>query len=63
MHIDEKIILQHQNDTFYSGEEHWEECMVELYGTDLEDSLWIFEEYEHTDVVDLLESSWMFDEG
>ena len=60
MHIDEEIVCQNKDIPFYSGEDVWDECMAEIYGADLEDSLWIFDGF--TDVLDLEESSWMFSE-
>ena len=61
-HIDEEILLHNRYGTFYSGEEKWNECMAELYWVDLDESLWMFEEYKYAEVMDLKESSWMFDE-
>ena len=60
MHIDEEIICQNKDIPFYSGEDLWDECMTQIYGADLGDSLWIFDGY--TDVIDLEESSWMLNE-
>lgn len=58
LYVDKEINLHNDDDdTFHSGEEHWNKCMAELHGADLEDSLWMFEEQEYADVVDPEESS------